>query len=112
MNRNATDFYKLPKVFFYNKMFSSLSGESKLIYSYVFDKMSLCESHDWIDSEGRYYVMASVKEIAALLKVSVGDANDFLNELEELDLIEVWGHAPSMDLQIYPKDISVLEGNF
>ncbi len=71
--------------------------------------MTLCESHNWIDNQGRYYIMASVKEITSLLQVSVEDANGFLNELEEFDLIEIWGHVPSTELQVYPKDISILE---
>lgn len=111
MMTSTTGFYKIPKVFFYNKLFLDLSGESKLLYSYIFDKMSLCDSHHWIDKVGRYYIMASVKEFAALLKMTTDDANRFLSELEGFDLIEVSGHVPSMELQIYPKDITILEKN-
>lgn len=56
-------FYSVPKMFFDNDKFKDLSAMSKLLYSFLLDRMSLSQKRNWIDDKNRAYIKYSLKAI-------------------------------------------------
>ena len=56
-------FYTVPKMFFDNDKFKDLSPMSKLLYSFLLDRMSLSKKRNWIDDKNRAYIKYSLKAI-------------------------------------------------
>ncbi|MDO4974679.1 MAG: replication initiator protein A, partial [Eubacteriales bacterium] len=56
-------FYRIPKVLFTERRFSSISAEAKVLYGLLLDRMSLSARNGWLDDEGRVYIIFSVEDI-------------------------------------------------
>lgn len=63
-------FYTVPKMFFDNDKFKDLSPMSKLLYSFLLDRMSLSKKRNWIDDKNRAYIKYSLKAICNDMCVS------------------------------------------
>ena len=44
-------FIRLPKILFTDEKFKQLSSNAKILYGYMFDRMSLSVKNQWIDKE-------------------------------------------------------------
>ena len=49
-------FFRIPKLLFGDKNFSSLSSDAKVLYGILLDRMSLSMKNDWLDEENRVCV--------------------------------------------------------
>jgi DNA-binding MarR family transcriptional regulator len=80
-------FYKLPKILFEEDKYKNISLESKVLYSFLLDRLSLSAKNRFVDKDGRVYVIFSRKEAAEKLSVSQGSAVKYFKELKEAGLI-------------------------
>lgn len=81
-------FYRLPKVLFEDKRYSSLSADAKLLYGLLIDRMELSITNVWADGEGRVFVYFSVREAAGLLGFGHDKVSRLFAKLERAGLIE------------------------
>ena len=76
-------FYRIPKVLFTDSEFRTLSAESKILYGILLDRVSLSAKNDWIDSQGRVYIIYTIEDIMGDLNCGNKKAIQLLSELEE-----------------------------
>ena len=50
-------FYRIPKLLFTHPAFKRMSTEAKTLYGILLDRMNLSAKNNWIDEEGRVYII-------------------------------------------------------
>ena len=75
-------FFRIPKLLFTDKNFSSLSSDAKVLYGILLDRMSLSMKNNWIDEENRVYIIFTIEEIAETLACGTQKATKILQELD------------------------------
>lgn len=98
-------FYSVPKMFFDNDKFKDLSAMSKLLYSFLLDRMSLSRKRNWIDDKNRAYIKYSIKAICADMCVSRNSVIKYMKELQMFGLIMKFSKEGMEDI-IYVMDFS------
>lgn len=98
-------FYSVPKMFFTNDSFTGLSAMSKLLYSFLLDRMSLSKKRNWIDDKNRAYIKYSLKSICSDMGVSRNSVIKYMRELQEFGLIMKFSKEGMEDI-IYVMDFS------
>lgn len=98
-------FYSVPKMFFDNDKFKDLSPMSKLLYSFLLDRMSLSRKRNWIDNKNRAYIKYSLKAICADMCVSRNSIIKYMKELQMFGLIMKFSKEGTEDI-IYVMDFS------
>ena len=68
--------------------YQKLSMESKVLYSMMFDRMSLSKKNNWKDEFGRVFIYYTVDEIIEKMGCCKQKAVKLLKELKEIGLIE------------------------
>ena len=81
-------FYKIPKELFTNEQFEKLSTEGKVLYGLLLDRVSLSIENQWIDDNGRVYIIYTLAAICAALRCSEKSAIKYMAELEDIGLVE------------------------
>lgn len=81
-------FYKIPKELFTSKQFEKLSTEGKVLYGLLLDRVSLSIENQWIDDNGRVYIIYTLAAICAALRCSEKSAIKYMAELEDIGLVE------------------------
>lgn len=98
-------FYTVPKMFFDNDKFKDLSATSKLLYSFLLDRMSLSKKRNWIDDKNRAYIKYSLKAICNDMCVSRNSVIKYMKELQNFGLIRKLSKEGMEDI-IYVMDFS------
>lgn len=98
-------FYSVPKMFFDNDKFKDLSAMSKLLYSFLLDRMSLSKKRNWIDDKNRAYIKYSLKAICNDMCVSKNSVIKYMKELQTFGLIMKFPKEGMEDI-IYVMDFS------
>lgn len=98
-------FYSVPKMFFDNDKFKDLSAMSKLLYSFLLDRMSLSQKRNWIDDKNRAYIKYSLKAICNDMCVSKNSVIKYMKELQTFGLIMKFPKEGMEDI-IYVMDFS------
>ena len=98
-------FYSVPKMFFDNDKFKDLSAMSKLLYSFLLDRMSLSRKRNWIDDKNRAYIKYSLKAICNDMCVSKNSVIKYMKELQNFGLIMKFPKEGMEDI-IYVMDFS------
>lgn len=75
-------FYRVPKILFSEAYFKELSVEAKVLYGLMLDRMSLSMKNQWIDAEGKVYIIFSVENIQEYMGCSKNKAVGILKELD------------------------------
>ena len=81
-------FIRIPWILLTDEMFSSLTLQSKMLYSILLDRMSISMKNGWFDEENRAYIIYQISEIQKDLGFSKKKAMDYLAELEKFGLVE------------------------
>ena len=104
-------FYRIPKALFTDPAFRSISTGAKVLYGLLLDRMSLSARNDWLDEQGRVYIVFTVEEIMESLACGNKKAVGLLRELEVgAGLIERRRQGLGKPNLIYVKNF--IEGNF
>ena len=99
-------FYKIPKMFFTEEMFSNLSMEAKVVYGLLLDRMSLSRENEWIDGAGHVYIYFTIKEVRRSLRCGNTKACRLFKELDSFGLIERKNQGLCKPSIIYLKDFT------
>ena len=104
-------FYRIPKALFTDPAFRSISTDAKALYGLLLDRMNLSARNDWLDEQGRVYIVFTVEEIMESLACGNKQAVGLLRELEVgAGLIERRRQGLGKPNLIYVKNF--IEGNF
>ena len=76
-------FYRVPKVLFTEDCFWNVSTDAKLLYGILLDRMNLSARNNWLDKEGRVYIIFTIDEIKSSLGCAEKKAVKLLDELEK-----------------------------
>ena len=75
-------FYRIPKLLFTHPVFKGMSTEAKNLYGILLDRMNLSAKNNWIDEEGRVYIIFTVDEIMEALGCAEQKAIKLLSEMD------------------------------
>lgn len=75
-------FYRVPKVMFTDPAFQNVSAEAKILYGLFLDRMGLSARNNWMDEQGRVYIIYTIDQIMKAIGCSDKKVNRMLRELE------------------------------
>ena len=82
-------YYQLPKELFESSYYKKTIGlEAKVLYSFLFDRVSLSRKNNWFDKEGNVYLIYTREEICNKLDISFNTSTKAFKQLKEVKLIE------------------------
>lgn len=100
-------FIRIPKMLLTEETFSSLTLQSKMLYSVLLDRMSLSMKNGWFDEENRVYIIYQISEIQSDLGFSKRKAMDYLAELETFGLVQKKKRGFGLPSIIYVKSFLI-----
>lgn len=80
-------FYQLPKVFFTNPKYKTLSCSAKMVWSILKDRHSASVKNRWVDSQNRVYLIYKNQSLVELTNINKNKITKVMKELEEANLI-------------------------
>ncbi len=81
-------YIKIPKDLFLNPHYKSLNSDSRLLYGFLLDRLSLSLKNKWIDKEtGNVYLIFTRKKLQELLNLSDKTITKAFKQLKECELI-------------------------
>lgn len=75
-------FFKFPKALITDATFSNVSMNAKVLYGLILDRMALSRKNNWIDEDGRVFIIYPVEEVMADMHCSKQTAINMLKELD------------------------------
>ena len=99
-------YFRIPKALFQDSRFRQLSTDARTLYGILLDRMSLSAKNDWLDEQGRVYIIYTVREVQESLCCAEHKAVKLFRELEDIDLIERKRRGLGRPSLIYVKDFS------
>lgn len=107
-------FFMLPKILVTGEQFKTISSDAKILYACLFDRISLSAKNDWLEKEGRIYIIFTIEEIMKTINRSRPTAVKALDELDKntrgIGLIERKRLGFGKPNIIYVKDFTSYEG--
>ena len=103
-------FIRIPRMLLTEETFSSLTLQSKMLYSVLLDRMSLSMKNGWFDEENRVYIIYQISEIQSDLGFSKRKAMDYLAELETFGLVQKKKRGFGLPSIIYVKSFLIQKG--
>ena len=67
---------------------TDLSHTAKLLYTLLLDRATLSQKNNWIDTQGRIYVLYPLSSLAKDLRCSISSITRAFSELENAQLVE------------------------
>ena len=81
-------YYQIPMELFFNKNYKDkLSSDSKILYGFLLNRLTLSAKNNWIDTDGNIYLIFTRKEVQKLLNLSDKTATKAFKQLKECKLI-------------------------
>lgn len=81
-------FFRLPKELILSERYEELSDKAILLYAVLRDRADLSLKNGWIDKDGYVYLIAPVKEMAQIFRISDVAIKNKFAELKEAGLIK------------------------
>ncbi len=101
-----TAFYRVPKALVKADRFQKMSGDAKLLYAVLLDRMSLSIKNGWQDKHGNAYIICTIEEVMDSIHCARQKAVKLLDELEqEFQLIERRRQGLGKPNLLYVKDL-------
>ena len=99
-------FYRVPKALVKADLFQRMSGDAKLLYAVLLDRMSLSIKNGWQDKHGNAYIICTIEEVMDSIHCARQKAVKLLDELEqEFRLIERRRQGLGKPNLLYVKDL-------
>lgn len=81
-------YYQIPQELFVNgKYRDKLNSDSKILYSFLLDRLTLSQLNNWIDELGRVYLIFTRQEVQEKLNLSEKTASKAFKQLIDVKLI-------------------------
>ena len=101
-------FYRVPKALVKADPFQKMSGDAKLLYAVLLDRMSLSIRNGWQDRHGNAYIICTIEEVMDSIHCARQKAVKLLDELEqEFRLIERRRQGLGKPNLLYVKDLYI-----
>ena len=82
-------YYQIPQELFINKLYKEkLNSDSKILYAFLLDRLSLSQKNHWIDCENKVYLIFTREEVQEKLCLSDKTVTKAFKQLTEVKLIE------------------------
>lgn len=94
-------FYQVPQLLFYGK-YRELSGNARLLYAMLWDKLRLSVQNGWEDKKGNLFVRLARKTAAFKLNVSKPTVQNCYEQLEDAGLIYRIRNGKTLVDNVYP----------
>jgi hypothetical protein len=83
------NYYQIPQELFVNQLYKEkLNSDSKILYAFLLDRLSLSQKNHWIDSENKVYLIFTREEVQEKLCLSDKTVTKAFKQLTEVKLIE------------------------
>ena len=106
MEADRYSFYRVPKALVKADLFQKMSGDAKLLYAVLLDRMSLSIKNGWQDKDGNTYIFCTIEEVMDSIHCARQKAVKLLDELEQdFQLIERRRQGLGKPNLIYVKDL-------
>ena len=81
-------YYQIPMELFFNPNYKDkLNSDSKILYGFLLNRLTLSEKNNWIDDEGSVFLIFTRKEVQTMLNLSDKTATKAFKQLNECKLI-------------------------
>ena len=81
-------YYQIPMELFFNSKYKEkLNSDSKILYGFLLNRLTLSKRHDWYDENGNVYLIFTRKEVKELLNLSDKTVTKAFKQLAECKLI-------------------------
>ena len=81
-------YYQIPQELFVNSLYKEkLNSDSKILYSFLLDRLSLSQRNHWFDEYGRVYLIFTREEVQNKLCLSEKTVTKAFKQLLEVNLI-------------------------
>jgi hypothetical protein len=82
-------YYQIPQELFINNLYKEkLNSDSKILYAFLLDRLSLSQKNHWFDEYGRVYLIFTREEVQEKLCLSDKTVTKAFKQLTEVNLIE------------------------
>ena len=102
-------FIRIPKAMMTDPMFAGLSLQAKVLYGLLLDRMGLSVKNHWLDENNRVFIIYQIAEIQEDMGYSKKKSMEFLNELENLGLVEKRKRGFGLPSILYVKNFILQE---
>lgn len=83
------NYYRIPQELFVNQLYKEkLNSDSKILYAFLLDRLSLSQKNHWVDSENKVYLIFTREEVQEKLCLSDKTVTKAFKQLTEVKLIE------------------------
>ena len=98
-------FFRIPKVLFTDPQFKHISTDAKVLYGMMLDRVSLSVKNNWMDEDGRIYIIFTLEDIMEEMNCGDQKATKLQVELEKkCGLIERKRQGQGKPTLIYVKN--------
>lgn len=81
-------YYQIPQELFVNSLYKEkLNSDSKILYAFLLDRLSLSQRNHWFDEYGRVYLIFTREEVQNKLCLSEKTVTKAFKQLLEVNLI-------------------------
>lgn len=81
-------YYQIPmKLFFNTKYKDKLNSDSKILYGFLLNRLTLSDKNNWIDENGSIFLIFTRKEVQELLNLSDKTVTKAFKQLKDCKLI-------------------------
>ena len=80
-------FLQVPKLLLSGEKYKRLSGDAKLLYSLMLDRMDLSRKNGWYDGRGHPFIYFTIEDVTDGLGIGHSKAASLLTDLEKAGLI-------------------------
>ena len=81
-------YYQIPQELFINKLYKEkLNSDSKILYAFLLDRLSLSQKNHWFDELNRVYLIFTREEVQDKLCLSEKTVTKAFKQLLEVNLI-------------------------
>ena len=81
-------YYQIPQELFVNRLYKEkLNSDSKILYAFLLDRLSLSQKNHWFDKEGRVYLIFTREEVQNKLCLSEKTVTKAFKQLTDVNLI-------------------------
>lgn len=81
-------YYQIPQELFVNKLYKEkLNSDSKILYAFLLDRLSLSQKNHWFDNVGRVYLIFTREEVQDKLCLSEKTVTKAFKQLVDTNLI-------------------------
>ena len=82
-------YYKIPQELFVSSLYKNkLNSDSKILYAFLLDRLSLSQKNHWIDEERNIYLIFTREEVQVKLNLSDKTATKAFKQLNEVGLVQ------------------------